>query len=156
MNPKRILIALIAAFIALSATDYLIHQVWLKNTYALDIGKLWRTETDMQAHMSGIFIGQFLIAIAFTMLWTRIALGGAGIQCAIALGGAGIQCAIALGVFMGLAYSGGVVIQGAVQPLPDGLVMKWIISGILQSVLVSVVLFFVHKPAKGCPDINGK
>ena len=145
MNPKRILIALIAAFIALSATDYLIHQVWLKNTYALDIGKLWRTETDMQAHMSGIFIGQFLIAIAFTMLWTRIALGGAG-----------IQCAIALGVFMGLAYSGGVVIQGAVQPLPDGLVMKWIISGILQSVLVSVVLFFVHKPAKGCPDINGK
>ena len=145
MNPKRIILALIAAFIALSATDYLIHQVWLKDTYALDIGKLWRAEADMKAHMSGIFVGQFLVAVAFTMLWARIALGGAG-----------IQCAIALGVFMGLAYSGGVVIQGAVQPLPDGLVMKWIISGILQSVFVSVVLFFVHKPTKGCPDISGK
>ena len=145
MNPKRIILALIAAFIALSATDYLIHQVWLKDTYALDIGKLWRAEADMKAHMSGIFVGQFLVAVAFTMLWARIALGGAG-----------IQCAIALGVFMGLAYSGGVVIQGAVQPLPDGLVMKWIISGILQSVVVSVVLFVVHRPTKPCPDMSGK
>ena len=145
MNPKRILLALIAAFIAISATDYLIHEVWLKGDYAPDIGKLWRTETDMKAHMSGIFIGEFLVAVAFTMIWVRIALGGAG-----------IQCAIALGVFLGLFYSGGTVIQNAVQPLPDGLLMKWIIGGILQSVFVAIVLFFVHKPAKGCPDISGK
>ena len=42
MNPKRILLALIAAFIAISATDYLIHEVWLKGDYAPGIGKLWR------------------------------------------------------------------------------------------------------------------
>ena len=145
MNPKRILLALIAAFIAISATDYLIHEVWLRNTYAPDIGKLWRTEADMKSHMPGIFIGEFLVAIAFTMLWARIALGGAG-----------IQCAIALGVFMGLAYSGSAVMQNAVQPLPAGLMMKWITGGILQSVFVGIVLFFVYKPAKGCPDISGK
>ena len=145
MNPKRILIALIAAFVAISATDYLIHEIWLKSTYALDAGKLWRAEADMKSHMSGIFIGQFLVAVAFTMLWARIALGGAG-----------LPCAIALGVFMGLAYSGSVVIQGAVQPLPDGLVTKWIASGIAQSILVGVVLFFVYKPTKPCPDIRGK
>ena len=145
MNPKRILIALIAAFVAISATNFLIHEVWLKSTYALDAGKLWRAEADMKSHMSGIFIGQFLVAIAFTMLWARIALGGAG-----------IQCAIALGVFMGLAYSGNVVIQGAVQPLPDGLLAKWIASGIAQSIFVGVILFFVYKPTKACPDISGK
>lgn len=145
MNPKRFLIALIAAFIALNVTDYLIHQVWLKNVYAPDAGKLWRMEADMKSHMSGIFIGEFLAAIAFTMLWARIAIGGAG-----------IQCAIALGFFMGLFYSGSAVMQGAVQPLPDGLVMKWIIAGILQSILVGIVLFFVHKPTKGCPDMSGK
>ena len=145
MNPKRILLALIAAFIAISATDYLIHEVWLKSTYAQGVGTLWRTQKDMEAHMPGIFIGQFLVALAFTMLWVRIALGGAG-----------IQCAIALGVFMGLFYSGGAIIQHSVQPLPAGLLAKWIISGILQSVLVGIVLFLVHKPAKGCPDIRGK
>jgi hypothetical protein len=31
--------------------------------------------------------------------------------------------------------------------------MKWIIGGVAQSVLVGVVLFFVHKPTKGCPAI---
>ncbi|MEO6785462.1 MAG: hypothetical protein ABI318_04950, partial [Chthoniobacteraceae bacterium] len=138
-------LALIAAFITLSATDYLIHEVWLRGTYTPDIGKLWRTDADMKAHMPGIFIGEFLIAIAFTMLWARIAIGGAG-----------LPCAVALGVFMGLAYSGSAVIQNAVQPLPAGLMMKWIIGGILQSVLVGIVLFIVHRPAKGCPDICGK
>ncbi|MEO6741813.1 MAG: hypothetical protein ABIP20_16330, partial [Chthoniobacteraceae bacterium] len=67
-----------------------------------------------------------------------------------------IQCAIALGVFMGLFYSGGVVMQNAVQPLPAGLMLKWITGGILQCVLVAIVLFLVHKPAKGCPEISGQ
>jgi len=47
------------------------------------------------------------------------------------------------------------VIQNAVQPLPAGLMMKWLIGGILQSVLVGIVLFVVHRPAKGCPEISG-
>ena len=145
MNPKRILIALIAAFVAISATDFLIHEVWLKSTYALDAGKLWRAEADMKSHMSGIFVGQFLAAVAFTMLWARIALGGAG-----------LQCAVALGFFLGLFYSANAVIQGAVQPLPDGLVTKWIIGGIAQCMFVGVVLFFVYRPSKSCPDISGK
>ncbi len=80
----------------------------------------------MKSHMSGIFIGEFLVAIAFAMLWARIALGGAGIQC------------------------GSAAMQNAVQPLPVGLMMKWITGGILQSVFVGIVLFFVHKPVKVC------
>ncbi|MCE9518727.1 MAG: hypothetical protein K8R87_04080 [Verrucomicrobia bacterium] len=144
MNPKRILLALVAAFVAIGATDFLIHDLWLKSIYAMDAGRLWRAEADMKSHMHGYFIGQFLVAIAFTMLWVRIALGGAG-----------IQCAIGLGVFMGLAYSGSAAIQWAVLPLPDGLLTKWIISGIAQSIFVGLVLFFVYKPSKSCPSISG-
>ena len=92
MNPKRIIIALIAAFVAISATDYLIHQVLLKSTYAPDVGKLWRQDIPL----SSLLLSELLLAIAFTMLWVRIALGGAAIQCAIALGG-----------FMGLAQNSG-------------------------------------------------
>lgn len=145
MNPKRILAALVLAFIAISATDYLIHEVWLKSIYAADAGKLWRAEADMQKHMSGIFIGQFLVAVAMTMLWARIAMGGAG-----------IQCAIALGFFLGLFYSGGAVITNAVQPLPEGLMTKWIIAGLVQNILVAVILFFVYPPLKPCPPVSIK
>jgi hypothetical protein len=145
MNPKRIFLALVVAFVAISLTDYLIHEVWLKSTYALDAGKLWRTEADMQSHMSGIFLGQFLVAVAFTMLWVRITHGGAG-----------LHCAIALGFFLGLFYTGGVVITHAVQPLPHGLAIKWICAGMLQNILVGVILFFVYPPAKPCPEVKLK
>lgn len=144
MNPKRILIALIVAFVAISATDYLIHEVWLKSTYAEGAGKLWRAEADMKGHMSGIFLGQFLIAMAFTLIWARIALGGAG-----------LPCALALGFLLGLFYSGGSVITHAVQPLPEGLLARWIASGIAQSVLVGAILFFVYPPSKPAPAVSG-
>lgn len=144
MNPKRIVIALILAFVVLSATDYLIHEVWLKSTYAPDVGRLWRREAEMNARLPRILAGQFLVAVAFTMLWARIALGGAG-----------LPCAIALGVFMGLAYSGNAIIQGAVQPLPHLLVLKWIVSGMIQSVLVGAILFFTYPPSRPAPPVSG-
>jgi len=145
MNLKRLFLALIVAFIAVSATDYLIHEVWLKSTYAADAGKLWRGEAEMKAHMSGIFLGQFLVAVAMTMLWARIAMGGAG-----------LQCAIALGFFLGLFYSGGAVITNTVQPLPAGLATKWIAAGLVQNILVAVILFFVYPPPKPCPPVSIK
>ena len=141
MNPKRILIAIITAFVAISATDYLIHQVLLKSTYAPDVGRLWRKDIPM----SGLMISEVLLAIAFAMLWVRIALGGAG-----------IQCAIALGVFMGMTQASYSVMHGSVEALPDGLVTKWIACGFMQCIIVAVALFIVHKPSKSCPDISGK
>ena len=77
MNPKRILLALIATFIAITATNYLIHEVWR-------------------------------------------------------------------------------VIEAAVQPMPDGLLTRWIVSGMAQSVLVGVLLLFVYRPTKSCFDLRGK
>jgi hypothetical protein len=139
MDPKRILICIVVALIAITLTDFLIHEVWLKNIYAQDAGKLWRTEPNLGL----IHVGHLLVAIAFAMLWTRIRFGGAG-----------IQCAVALGVFLGLFQAGGTVITAAVQPLPEGLMTKWIIAAMAQSILVSVLLFFVYKPTKSCPDLK--
>lgn len=145
MNPKRILISIIVAFVAIFGTDYLIHQVWLKDTYAPGVGKLWRTAEDMKAYVPNIFVGEFMVAVAAAMLWARIALGGAG-----------IQCAVGLGIFLGLFEAGIDSIQRGIYPLPDGLLTKWIIADFAQMILVGVVLFFVHKPTKSCPEIRGK
>jgi hypothetical protein len=145
MNLKRLFLTLVVAFVVLTATNYLIHAVWLKSTYAQDAGKIWRTETDMQHHMSGIFVGNFLTAIAFTLLWSRIALGGAG-----------IQCAIGLGIFLTFFHSGSAVINHAVMPLPEGLLTKWLVAGLLQNVLVAVILYFVYRPEKACPVVTLK
>jgi len=81
MSPKHIILAIVALVVTLSATDYLIHQVWLKDIHAEDVGKLRRNNEDMNAHMSGSFVGQFLVATAFMMPRVRIALAGTGIRC---------------------------------------------------------------------------
>jgi len=136
MDPKRILIALVVTFIVIGATDYLIHDIILREAYAPGAGTIWRAEIPM----SGILISEFLLAIAYTLLWARIVLGGAA-----------LKCAIALGVFMGLARASYDVMHHAVQPIPEGLLAKWIIFGFIQSLIIAVVLFFVHKPTKPCP-----
>jgi len=140
MNAKRILIAIIVSFVLFTGTDFLIHEVWLKSVYARDAGRLWK-----QPSLVGIHVGHLMIAIAFAMLWIRIALGGAG-----------IQCAVGLGLFMGLFYAGGAVIQDAVQPLPPGLAARWILAGFAQTILVGLALFFVHRPSKPAPDVTAK
>lgn len=141
MNPVKILLSVIVAFVLISGTDYFIHEVWLKSTYAQDAGTMWRKEPVM----SGIFIGHALVAVAFAMLWARIALGGAG-----------IQCAVGLGFMLGLFNTGSVFIQNAVMPLREGLAMKWAVAGFAQSILVAIALFFVNRPTKSCPSISGK
>ena len=48
MNFKRLVLAIVVAFIFIFATDFLIHAVWLKQDY-LATRKLWRPEAEMNA-----------------------------------------------------------------------------------------------------------
>ena len=90
MNPKRLVLAIVAVFIGIAVTDFLIHQVWLKEMYGAT-ASLWRTEGDMQAHLGWIMVGEFLVAVTFTTLWAR---GFAEHACP--------TCATMFGLFMGL------------------------------------------------------
>jgi len=47
MNRKRLVLAIVAAFAGIWVTDFLIHGVWLANTYKAT-ASLWRPEAEMQ------------------------------------------------------------------------------------------------------------
>ena len=64
MNPKRLVLAIVAVFAGIFVTDFLIHAVWLRQNY-LDTANLWRTEDDMNKHFGYLLFGQFLAAVAF-------------------------------------------------------------------------------------------
>ena len=51
MNPKRLVLAIVAVFVGIFATDMLIHGVWLNGLYK-DTAQLWRTEAEMKHHMA--------------------------------------------------------------------------------------------------------
>ncbi len=142
MNPKRIIIAILAVFLTIVATDFLIHGLWTKPNYVAS-ANMWRPEATMQKYMPWVFGGQFVIAIGFTMIWARIALGGAG-----------LICALAYGFFVGLLFAGNSLIVYGVQPIEHHIIMKWIIGGLVQGVIVGFIAFQAYKPSKPCPPIG--
>ena len=50
MNTKRLILAIVVAFVVLWVTDFLIHGVWMTSDYRAT-QQLWRTDAEMQSHM---------------------------------------------------------------------------------------------------------
>jgi MFS family permease len=134
MNIKRLLLAIVAAYIVLFATDFLIHEKWLHSDYQA-AAQILRPEPEMTSRMGWMIGAQVLMVITFVLLWTRWA------------DTARLGCAIGFGLLMG-AFSGvWAIVLYVILPMPGALAAKWFFSGIAQSILLALVTFFVYKPA---------
>jgi hypothetical protein len=134
MNPKRLILAIVAVLVGLFATNYVIHEVWLKNVYQAT-ASLWRTEAEMQKYFPWLLLGQIIWTIAFVTLWAQ---GFAARGC--------MRCACLFGLFMGLFNQANTLVTYAVSPLPSDLAVKWFVAGMVQGVLMGVLVALVYKP----------
>jgi hypothetical protein len=132
MNTKRLILSIVAIFIGVFATDYIIHEVWLKADYQASVS-LWRTPPDMQKHFPYLLAGQLIASAMFVLIWANAAVVSLPRACAFAL------C-------MGLAKQSGTFIAFFSQPLPSTIAVKWVVAGIVQALLMGVILFFTYKP----------
>src|SRR5262249_41183772 len=103
MNPKRLLLAIVAVFVGVWISDFLIHGVWLQSIY-VETMSLWRPEKEMQSYMGWMILGQFLMAAIFVLLWAQ----------GFAAKGT-LKCACLYGLFLGLFSEGNTFIFYAVQ-----------------------------------------
>ena len=143
MNPKRLLLAIVAAFVFVWVTDFLIHGVWLKSDYAASMG-LWRPEAEMQGRMGWVMLGELLATVTFVVLYAK----GFAAK-------AHPMCAVMFGLFMALFSQANTCISYAVQPIPAGMAVKWFIAGVVQGVLLGVLIFFVYKPKPDAVNNGG-
>lgn len=134
MNTKRLILAIVVVFIAVFATNFLIHGVWLNGVYK-ETASLWRTEDEMQKHFHFMLLGQFLFAATFVLIWSK------GFPAVATLGGSCLY-----GLTMALFSQAMTLITYVVQPMPGSLAVKWFIAGIVQGVVLGVIVFFVGKP----------
>jgi hypothetical protein len=130
MNPKRLLLAIVAVFIGVFATDYLIHGMWLRADYAAS-ASLWRSEKEMGQHFPFLLGGQFLASLMFVLIWAH-----ANIKT--------LPRACAFGLCMGLAKESTTLVLYAVQPFPAELAVKWFIAGAVQATLMGIVAFLAY------------
>jgi hypothetical protein len=136
MNIKRLIFAIVVAFVVLWLTDFLIHGVWMTPDYRAT-QQLWRTDAEMTSHMSWMLAAQLLFVITFVILWAK---GFAGSTTKM-------SCAIGYGLLMGLFSGAWALIMYVVVPMPGSIAVKWFFAGIVQTILLGLVTFWIYKPS---------
>lgn len=137
INVKSLLITIVVTFIAIQFMDFLVHGVWLKPVYEAT-KSLWRSEADMQSMMPFMLLGHFLTAGAFSLIYAAAVAEKRRLSCTL-------KYAFAMGLFAGA----GQLVMYAVQPYPGSLVVKWIVAGIIEAIILGLIVFKVYKlPAK--------
>ena len=81
-----------------------------------------------------MFAAQLLWAATFVLLWTRWA------------DTARLSCAVGYGFLMGLFSGVWAIVNYVVLPMPCEIAAKWFFAGIVQSILLGLVTFYVYKP----------
>lgn len=137
MNTKRLILSIIVIFVGVFASDYFIHEIWLKPDYQAS-ASLWRTPQDMQKHFPYLLAGQFIAASMFVLIWAHAAVVSLPRACAFAL------C-------MGLAKQSATFIAFFSQPLPSSIAVKWVVSGLVQALVMGVLLYFTYRPLPSAP-----
>ena len=134
MNIKRLILAILAGWVAVFATDFLIHHLWLGPVYEAT-KPLWRPEDEMHTRICWMFFAQFLIVATFVIVWAK------------GFAGRSIGTGICFGLLMGVFQQTWAIILFVVLPMPGELAVKWFIGGLAQAVLLGIVTSLVYKPA---------
>jgi hypothetical protein len=134
MNMKRLILAIIAGWAVICATDFLIHDFWLGPVYEAT-KSIWRPDDEMHARICWMFFAQFLIVATFVIVWAK------------GFAGRDMSTAVTFGFVMGLFQQTWAVILFVVLPIPGELAIKWFIGGLAQAVLLGIVTSLVYKPA---------
>ncbi len=133
---KKLILAIVATFVAVVLTDMLIHRFWLSADYGAT-ASLWRPEAEMTARMHWMFIGQFIVAAAIATIYVKALAATAK-----------ATCATYYGLCVGLIAAGSQLIMFAVAPYPGALVAKWFFAYVAQGVVLGQVLYWVCKPRR--------
>jgi hypothetical protein len=133
MNMNRLILAIVAGFIVIFATDYLIHGLWLVPDYEAT-KSLWRPEAEMHSRFQWMILAQVICAVTFVIIWAKGVVGGS------------VGNGIAFGLLMGLFQQIWAIVDYVVIPMPGELAAKWFFSGLAQAVLLGIVTALVYKP----------
>jgi hypothetical protein len=135
MAMKKIIGAIVAAFVLLGAGRYLIHNVLLKGAY-LDTSYLWRTPEAMLHRLWILQLANFVLAVAAVLIYVR------GVEPKPWLG-QGIRFGILLALVTTVPQS---LIEYAVYPLPHRMAIHWIFLEGGLAVVLGVVVAAICRP----------
>jgi len=138
MNTKKLIIAVLAVFILLEVTGYLIHSVILASTYMQEtISKAFRPMAEMETMMWRMWIADLVFSFFFVFIFTKGYQNKGWME--------GVRYGFYIALFMNFSAA---IAQNVVYPVPFTLALQWFIYGSIQMILLGVVTAFIYKPAE--------
>ena len=134
MDTKKLIGAIVAAYIILMGSNFLIHGVWLQPDYAATPDS-WRPLADMQHKMWVMWLGQLFFTIMFAYIYTR------GVE-AKPWVGQGIRYGILITFFTVIPYS---LSEYVIYRVPHRLAVKWMIAGAVEIIVLGLVVAGICK-----------
>ena len=134
MNIKRLILAIIAGWLVIFATDFVIHHFWLGPDYQAT-KSIWRPDAEIETRLHWMFIAQFLGVTTFVTVWAKGFAGGS------------VGTGVVFGLLMGLFQAIWVLANYVMIPMPGDLAIKWFLAGVVQAVVLGIVTSLVYKPA---------
>jgi hypothetical protein len=133
---KKLALATVAVFAALSIFEYILHTFVLASTYAHpDIRRFWLWQEMDFSVLKWLCLGYFLFAGLFTFLYAR------GYQAKPALG-QGARYGFYVGLLIHLPS---LFIQHGLMMLPIVLIVAWSVAGLVECVLLGIVTSYIYR-----------
>ncbi len=137
MNWKQFVIAVIVAFVALGAMDFIINVVLLGDAYESLMGTVFRSEADMNSKMWAFYLGEFIFVLLFVWVYTY------GVK------GKGIMEGLRYGLYIGLMlWVMSSLAMWAMFPVTAWLAWMWMIFGVIEMVILGLIVGAIYKTAK--------
>jgi hypothetical protein len=130
---KKLVLATVAGYVALMATNYVVHSIWLMSDYAA-IPASHRSPEGMMHRFWAMLIGQFFFAALFAYIYQR------GIE-SKPWPGQGIRYAILVTFLTVVPYS---LSDYVVYIVPYQLVIKWMVAGAIQLGIMGLIVAAIY------------
>ncbi len=138
MNLKRGLVAMLGAFVVLTASDFVIHHVWLREVYRASAA-WWRPAAEMKSLMNFMFASEAVLAVLLTVVYAKGYEAGKGTT------GQGFRFGVLMGLLLMLPPT---LMKHFVYPYPVSLLLNWFLGGVVQMVLAGLVIGVLYQPEK--------
>ena len=131
---KKLAIAIVATFIVLMATNYLVHSIWLMPDYdAIPLSH--RNPWSMQHRFWLLVLGQVFFSAMFAYIYTRGRENKPWIE-------QGIRYGILVALLTVIPTS---LTEYTVYIIPYMLAIKWMVAGSIQMILAGLVVAAIFK-----------
>ena len=135
---KRIVLAVLAVFIAWSVLDFVIHGIILRSTYEAT-AELWRPMDEMKM---GLMHGIMMVsAIAFTLIYALL------VEAKSVASGLLYGSLYGIGVGIGMGYG-----TYCVMPLPHVLALAWFLGTVFELAVGGLLLGLILRAPALAPE----